>query len=396
MRTCVRIRCVFNQKAHKLKPTDLAPIKYEIRFQDGKKYYIDSGFEVQFQQWDKSGAMVVGHLLSGKLNKSLQDFIARIRALELQDQEEGIPFTIDRLKNKLKGTDKARASFIDYANKAIGNRMDICGNSIYTHKRAIRYLDEKFPVMDFSLCTYINIVEYDNHLKSKHLSRASIAKLHQVVSHYLTMAKDAGYLKENPYSKFPIKRGKPGLRNRLDDSEIELLRKFKSQTPMLHLVGEIAKFQTWTGMTHKDIMAVTYSANFRKNEYGDIIDGLRQKNDEFFFVPILPEAKEILDRNREKGSDRLFPFVPLHRYNIYLKLIADGSGIHRKLTSYVLRHTFATQAIRKGIPLEVVQAILGHMDIHTTQIYAKTEKQYVMQEISKMNTGPNRFASVNV
>lgn len=39
------------------------------------------------------------------------------------------------------------------------------------------------------------------------------------------------------------------------------------------------------------------------------------------------------------------------------------------LRPHVLRHTFATNAIRRGVPLPAVQRLMGHKDIKTTQIY---------------------------
>lgn len=47
-------------------------------------------------------------------------------------------------------------------------------------------------------------------------------------------------------------------------------------------------------------------------------------------------------------------------------------GIH--LHPHLFRHTFATKALNQGMPIEMVQLLLGHSKIETTQIYAKVKQ----------------------
>ena len=44
-------------------------------------------------------------------------------------------------------------------------------------------------------------------------------------------------------------------------------------------------------------------------------------------------------------------------------------GIEKKLTSYVTRHSWASIALKMGVPIEVISEGLGHEEIRTTQIY---------------------------
>ena len=57
--------------------------------------------------------------------------------------------------------------------------------------------------------------------------------------------------------------------------------------------------------------------------------------------------------------------------NKVLKEVAEKSEISKLLSFHVSRHTFATLALKKGIPMEYVSKLLGHADLKETQVYAK-------------------------
>lgn len=54
-----------------------------------------------------------------------------------------------------------------------------------------------------------------------------------------------------------------------------------------------------------------------------------------------------------------------------IRRISEASGIGRKITPHVLRHTTATIAVNAGMPIEDVSKLLGHASVNTTMIYAK-------------------------
>lgn len=66
-------------------------------------------------------------------------------------------------------------------------------------------------------------------------------------------------------------------------------------------------------------------------------------------------------------------------YQKRIKDLRDRAGIESKVTPHVIRHTTATDAIDKGMPIEQVQKLLGHEDIATTLIYAKVKSENVRQ-----------------
>ena len=108
----------------------------------------------------------------------------------------------------------------------------------------------------------------------------------------------------------------------------------------------------------------------------------RKKTSTEYFVYLLPPAVEVL----RKYSYKL-PIVCAQQYNMRLKALAAICGLKRGLSSHVARHTFATTiTLSQGVPMHVLQKMMGHTNIKTTQIYAKVLAEDVEREFSRLSS----------
>ena len=125
----------------------------------------------------------------------------------------------------------------------------------------------------------------------------------------------------------------------------------------------------------------------------------RAKTGKHFDIKITEAAAPIIayfSRGKEKG-EYLLPFVKREmptkqymdvsdgrrRYNKRLKVLAEMAGIEENLTSYVSRHSFASQANNLAIPVTAISEMMGHQRLTTTQVYLAGLQKNVIDEYNE-------------
>ena len=132
-------------------------------------------------------------------------------------------------------------------------------------------------------------------------------------------------------------------------------------------------------------------ANLRKsNVKNGYIIYSRSKTRQTLTVKLEACMQEIISRYEYQTiKDYLLPVYTaqnndntsqLRNHNNRLKRISDLLGLETPLSSYVTRHTWATLALRKGIPIEVISESMGHENETTTRIYLASLEQSVVDK----------------
>ena len=206
---------------------------------------------------------------------------------------------------------------------------------------------------------------------------------------YRLMARE-GRLREDPSALIEApKLGRP-LPGTLSEEEVERLLRAPDTTTAL-------------GLRDRAMLELLYATGLRVTELVELRIGqvgLAQgvvrvlgKGGKERLVPLGEEALQWLQRYGEEtrpglaaghGSDRLFlsrrgEGMTRQAFWHRLRAHARQAGIQRHLSPHTLRHAFATHLLNHGADLRVVQMLLGHSDLSTTQIYTHVARERLQQ-----------------
>ena len=202
-------------------------------------------------------------------------------------------------------------------------------------------------------------------------------------------------------------------KNERDDDPSELL---ESPRKELHLpqvlsleevnrLAEVVDLSTAEGHRNRAMIEMLYGSGLRVSELVGLLlsdiyreEGymiVRGKGSKQRLVPISPVADKwfmywLEDRSHLKIKPGAADIAFLNRYGgqltramvfTIIKRLAEKAGIHKVISPHTLRHSFATHLLQNGADLRIIQQLLGHEQITTTEIYTHLDIQDLRQVI---------------
>ena len=172
------------------------------------------------------------------------------------------------------------------------------------------------------------------------------------------------------------------------------------------LSGEevVALLGAVTNLKHRAILMVLYSAGLRTSEAVHLrlpdIDSRRMmlrveqgKGRKDRYVMLSAALLDALRRYwRKRRPDAwLFPGRdpgrPLNCGSIekFFARAKERAGIHKRASPHTLRHSFATHLLERGVNIRVIQRLLGHRSLRSTEIYTHVAETYVRETLSPLD-----------
>ena len=209
------------------------------------------------------------------------------------------------------------------------------------------------------------------------LSKRSQARLLSSLRSFCTWLVLEGVIKDNPCDRVDAPKLGRYIPDVLSVEEVESLI-------------ESTDTSTWMGLRDKALLEVLYGCGLRVSEaVGMKVTSLYLdegfvrifgKGDKERLVPIGVAASDALvaymDRRPVEFADNEYIFLnrygdPLSRVSAFktVKKAALIGGVDKDISPHTLRHSFATHLIENGADIRLVQEMLGHESVATTEIY---------------------------
>jgi integrase/recombinase XerD len=223
------------------------------------------------------------------------------------------------------------------------------------------------------------------------LAASTVARRSAALRRFYGFLFDEGFRADDPSAALPRPRLQRPLPKVLDSDEVER---------MFTVVEERAASNEPLALRNLALLELLYGSGLRATELvslprravraGQPFLMLRGKGDKERLVPVSERAAAAVQKwlpHVDGGSTWLFPSGKSHLSRVRLfqlvRSMAALAGIAPdRVSPHVLRHAFATHLLAGGADLRVLQTLLGHADIATTQIYTHVDSARIVELVN--------------
>ena len=397
---------VFNRK-NKLNKQGEALVQIQVYYQQERKY-LSTGIYLKPNEWDaRRNEVSKNKPECDALNKELQEHIENLKAHERKENQAGRPLLLSSLTLDNFNASNPGLSFTEFWQVGIETNNQLEYDTKRSHRSALkRFKEFKEDVHFHELTTellrayerfLINYRVSNNKGGEKALSYGRIHCLFKTLRAYVNRAIQEGYMEtaNDPFSRFSTakyrKVANQTTRKYLIPEEIHAIEHLEIPPHLQYLekIRDMFLLSCYTGLRYSDIVRLDKSClQFSKGEGYSLYYSMQHKTKTDVLVPVYllfnrkPEAivKKYL-KDLKQDEELLFDAVTNQYMNRSLKQLAFLANIQSNLTFHVARHSCATLLLDMGLSYEVVQQILGHTNIRTTQIYGKVRKEAVKKAL---------------
>lgn len=389
---------------------------------------ISTGYVVTSYEWDKVSKKVCNRIDADDINNSIASLLNSMKKVfskyELIEEREP---TIDEVVNdffamtgRALPKKDARKDAIKYFSEYIDTFKDIqstaCNWAESTEKKFTemkhhweRFEKRKkkhyaFDVVDDSL-----LFEYCNHMTSLGYKNTTLQKEASFLRWYLRWAFRSGYYNGESHETFrPKFKGGSGEYKEIVYLEKDELQRLKDLTFAInerHLeqVRDVFLFACFCGLRYIDVAML-----LRSQIYDDYMEVTTIKTDDRLYINLNDMTRGILDKYKDlrnrKGT--ALPVVSNQKTNEYLKDVCKMAEIDQPvqvvyfvgskryeetykkyeiISFHAARRTFITQALRLGMPSEVIMKFSGHHSTEMLKPYMKVVDELKAKEMQKFN-----------
>ena len=214
--------------------------------------------------------------------------------------------------------------------------------------------------------------------EERHLSKVTVDNIRRIFSSFFSWLEDEDLILKSPVRRIHKVRTDTLVKETITDEQLEQLRDNCTEIRDLALIDLLAS----TGMRVGELVRMNRNdLNFHERQC--IVFGKGNKEREVYFNARTKIHLQQYLNTRTDTNPALFVSLskPNNRLTISgveVRLRAIGKSIGMdKIHPHKFRRTLATMAIDKGMPIEQVQCILGHVKIDTTLHYAKVNQANV-------------------